>query len=554
MTIVGDGQTTKGVYPPTGTNVEALYYTNAAPATNEYDIWLTFNCASAINQIGAFLRVNTGAATFYRTAWNINTAKWDLYRFNAGTSTSLATAVGYTLTATHQYLLHFWVRNGRASGSAYLSAEITDLTAATATTNLFNAVVDTSPITATGTAALDFYNNGAASTTTTGLHAQEFKVTDVSNDVTIPVTDPNFYCSPYNWFSVGGSGAMQANNVKPTGTTGVRTTTVGYIKTSFNAPLYGIAALTVDVGSMVTGSVPSASFPIIKYSLDYGAFVVRQLLSTDLSIQIGSGLASGTHTLLIQVMALSQAYDLYTTPVEQVTINNLIVSAGSSGSVALTGNLAVRPNIALVLGDSITAGQQILSASYPAISGYDGGLAYSSMLQEILNAEVGAKGYGSTGFSVAASSQTGNVPALISSWSQYDNTNAMDTSIVPNYVIEMDGANDGSSITQSLVAAWLTAVRAVWPSVWIFSVNPPEVTTAASAKSAAVTAASDARMVYLNPLGHLSNMFQYPTPSWVAIDGLHPNYRTHGVLAGTIGQGIFTAINGPYVSTFIIGF
>jgi hypothetical protein len=304
---------------------------------------------------------------------------------------------------------------------------------------------------------------------------------------------------------------------------------------------------------MVTGSVPSASFPIIKYSLDYGAFVVRQLLSTDLEIQVGSGLTAGTHTLLIQVMALSQAYDLYTTPVEQVTINNLIVSAGSSGSVALTGNLAVRPNIALVLGDSITAGQQVLAASYPAISGYDGGLAYANQLQEILNAEVGVKGYGSTGFSVAASSQTGNVPALITSWNRYDNTNAMDTSIVPNYVIEMDGTNDGPSITQTLVANWLASVRAVWSTAWIFSVNPPGVSTAATPKSAAVTAAADAKMVYINPLGLLSNMFQYPTPSWVALDGLHPNYRTHGILAGTIANGVVTAVlNARNASTFII--
>jgi hypothetical protein len=196
-----------------------------------------------------------------------------------------------------------------------------------------------------------------------------------------------------------------------------------------------------------------------------------------------------------------------------------------------------------VLGDSITIANDVTSFSYPLLTGMEGTLAYSSLLGEILNAEVGVKGYGSTGFSVPPSSGTGNVPALINSWSQYDNSNAMDTSIVPDYVMEMDGTNDLGSITEGLVAAVLAAIRAVWSTAWIFSINPPGVTTAAAAKSAAVAAAGDAKIIYLNPVGTLSNLAQLGTPSWVSFDGLHPNYRTQAVIAGSIGQGVLTSVN-----------
>lgn len=286
--------------------------------------------------------------------------------------------------------------------------------------------------------------------------------------VTIPVTDPNWFWSPYSTES-NGVGAIGANNVRSDATWAQWGLAGGYCALGFSGTSIDIE---MDTSMLTAAAVPTTKWPVILYSIDGGTETNVRLPATGTSLLSVTGLAAGNHTIyLLFERADVGSYDRWVTPANCARLTSAIVDVGAS-SVPLTGQLAPRPKNLLAYGDSILEGLSMKGIGV----GQSAQSVWANFLAEALDANLGQIGCGSQGWTHTG---TGGFVALPSSWDQYHGgasrlTGGLFTP-VPDYIVNIHGANERTSLnglTSTTVSDWLAAVRAAAPGAWIFSVMP----------------------------------------------------------------------------------
>jgi lysophospholipase L1-like esterase len=342
---------------------------------------------------------------------------------------------------------------------------------------------------------------------------------------TIPVTNTNWYFSPYTSYS-DGAATLGSNNVR-TDATKVIWSNAGYFQASFT----GSATLVVSVAE--TGIASGA----VRWSIDNLPTTTTALSGSDTTITLAaSGLATGAvHSVWFE---LADAYGVggnrwNSPPTQSLQITGLVLDTGGS-IVTPTAEVAQRPSNVLVFGDSISEG-----TSWNGVGTFDATRSYAYSLARTLNAEIGQIGFSNQGWITA----TGAIPQFTSSWNLYF-TGATRLGLggvagklfpIPDAIFVNHGTNDTTSV-QAAATAWIAAARAaVNPTTPIFIMIPFNGTHKAEL-TAAVAAAADP-FTYLIDIGLVlapSGVVASPVAGRWSIDGVHPSGEGAGWIGGMV--------------------
>lgn len=353
-----------------------------------------------------------------------------------------------------------------------------------------------------------------------------------SNEVTVrtwnAVNTTNWFFSPYNWY-------------KSSGTYAITNTPGAYCKIEFSGTSL---ALKVDVSALSGAGVSASNYPTIAYSVDGAALTRYQLLSSDTSLTLATGLAAGTHTLELILVGSWWSTDRWTTPVMALKITGLALDndASLSSPTTYTGRM-------VIYGDSVAEGYEALTHGV-SVANQDAGQANGLLIARAFQCEVGVIGFAGQGFTTTGG---GNVPDLEDSWDEYYNAQSRLSggafSPAPDYVISTMGQNDSSGVqtaVQNLITAWRTAA----PSAKIVFCSPADLANA-SAISAGVTASGDANAFYVTTGEDLIG-------SWSSGASLrwsnanHLSVRGHARYAAIIAKEIQDAVGGGSSSVVIV--
>jgi lysophospholipase L1-like esterase len=269
---------------------------------------------------------------------------------------------------------------------------------------------------------------------------------------TIPVTDPNWFFSPSNWYVSGAAFAETQN-------------TGAYFKIGFTGTS---VALQVDVSTLVG---PAAQWPLIRYQIDQNALQDIRLKQQDAILPLNSqALAPGPHSLTVWFVAANLHIDRWQIPSEVVRITGLLIDAGGS-----TSPPALRPVRMMFFGDSITAGVATESPSSNSLIGDDGTHSYAYACAAGLNAELGVVGFPGQGWTVSFLADSTNVPPFPETWNQQFAGQPRSFLPRPDYVVVMLGGGDFLAAADpgnipNAVTAWLVVARETLASSKIFVV------------------------------------------------------------------------------------
>ena len=370
---------------------------------------------------------------------------------------------------------------------------------------------------------------------------------------TFPVTSANIYFSPYNWFSVGGSGAMSANNTRATGTTSVTTQSPGaYMKiATTGSPAGGFVRLGFDPSGYNT--LTAANCPVLCWSED-GGTMQSLLLVYNAAVQtltLDASTTAGAHTFQVWFKgtvlnsgnSMGDRWNYAPSGPNAagiVKILNVQTDAGTTLAAPI-----IQPNILLVYGDSITEGADTIgSANGP--NDQDSTVTYGFLLAQALNAEVGIIGFSSQGYEQPG---YGNVPAFPAAWSFY---NAGNSRLIggllapaPTHIVVAHGRN-GATIAAD-VTGMATSLRNAAPSANIFFAVSPNQAAQSVLASAVATARGTDTKVYLADPG--VNMISPLTSN----DTIHPNERYGQPRYGAaIAQAIQSKLGGTNSVTTVL--
>lgn len=365
--------------------------------------------------------------------------------------------------------------------------------------------------------------------------------------VTVPVTDPNWLWAPYTTYS-DGAGALGANNVRAGSTYAQWNLAGGYCKLGFSGTSI---AVNMDTAPLTAGAISTASWPVIRYSVDNGAFTDLRMPSTGTVFVSVTGLAAGSHTLSIffERGSNSGGHDRWTAPANVARFTGAALDDGAS-AVAPSGAIARRSKNAILYGDSIVEGLTMLGLGV----GQGAQETWAHYLGVALDAELGQVGCGSQGWTHTG---VGNYVPLPSAWDKYhNNASRLFSGLLspaPDYVICNHGANERTSLsgmTAGTVSDWLAAVRAAAPTAWICMVAPfgqwtsgvmANISTGTAAYKAA---AGDSKVVLIDlgvPASLGINVAAGGTPTYWSTDGVHPGTVMHAMLGAQVASAIKTA-------------
>ena len=546
----------------TGTNT--CYFANVFGASVSPSFYLYRDAAGTITQVGSTGSSTSATvgdrlrATLAVTGASPATLTMTLY--DVTTSTTLGTAT--TTDSTGPQVAGQWgvvggsgtavsyLRTATFSTAAPLSVSPSSLTASTSG----NAVTLTDPsivagttfslsstgtgaaITAGGTAtgsgsAVLTVSAGTAGTITYSDSADAATATQpvTSATVTTAVTSANLYFSPYNWFSVGGSGAMQNNNVRATGTTSVTTANPGaYLKLApVSSTSAGTVSLTLDTAPL--SGVPSANCPTLCWSVDGGAMQSALLASGVNTLSLAGSLSAASHTVQVWLRSVtltstSAMGDRWTYSATAPTGASVvkILNVQTDGGTTLAAP-TIRPNTMLWLGDSKAEGADAVgSANGP--NDQDSTVTFVPLVAQAYNAEVGVLGWSSQGYEQAG---YGNVPALSSAWNSYFSGQSRLIggllSPAPTYIVSTHGRN-GATVAGDITAL-SAALRTAAPSAKTFFAVPDDLFAESAITSGANTAhASDANTFLID--AGVNFMSPLTSNDTVHLNGLrgHPRY------------------------------
>lgn len=300
-----------------------------------------------------------------------------------------------------------------------------------------------------GSKSISVTNNGALSNPTALSYLAS------SGSGILPVTNPQLFWSPYNWYS-DGVGAMADTNVKAGSTYAQSNTPGAYLK--FRVTLLTTGNITISLDNAHLSTIVAGEFPQISVSRDNQAPVLTQLSGTTTqTITLASSLAAGTYDfcVLFQAVGLISGGDRWTTPRESVKITAVTIPADATLIAA-----RLRAGRMVIFGDSITEGLHNKGTTL-AVADQDAGYTWAHMVAAALDCEVGIVGFGGQGW---ADPGICNVPTFTSSWDLYSaGRSRLQTALLvptPNRILVAHGENDtsGGSLSATITST-LAAIR-----------------------------------------------------------------------------------------------
>ena len=347
--------------------------------------------------------------------------------------------------------------------------------------------------------------------------------------ITIPVSDTNWFFSPFNWY-LNGSAFAQSQSPG------------AYFALRFAGTR---AALAVDVASLSGAGVNPSGWPVIRWQIDSGPPQDHRLKQADVLIQLNSqALAPGTHSLRVWFVGADRFQDRWLVPVESVRVTGLVIDA-----VGSTLPPALRPGGMVFFGDSITEG---VATECKKLDCNDATHAYPYACAAALNVEFGVVGFAGQGWTVSTIAASG-VPPFPETWESQFAGQPRSFVPAPDYVVVVHGANDALARFPGDVAnalqAWIGNARDVLRGSKIFVVVPfggyerDELTQGFNAYQAA----ADDRNAYLIDLGPEaevglnSGFVKGGTPT--SYDGIHPTAARSAELGAMLAQAIQEALS-----------
>ncbi len=498
-----------------------------------------FNAGTGAMTIGFFVRLSasiTGTQVVVGSQAG-NTAFWigisankATYSLGGSASFAVTESGGPALNDGNDHLVIFR-RDG--SGNATLSVDGVDYSAAATTfsqplgssSNQLGVLnFDGNPATPLSFALVSGeakYAFGVVGTAITDAQVTSIYNAENASPVTVTVADANLKFSPYNWF-VNGS-------------TSARTVNPGSLKLGFSGTSIGVK---VDVSALT--SFPSTSYPKIKFSIDGGLATYYQLKSSDATVPLANGIASGSHVLQLWGAAL----DVYDggnggTPVatkwsgaNALVVDGFVLDAGAT-------TVPVTPQFTkswLAYGDSITEGEwQLGSSSSPsnAVAYADSTSSHVRFLAEAFGADVSNIGFGGQSWTTTFNS---DVPPLPSTWNFIFSGQARSFTTPPDYVSINMGSNGGLT-NSAVVTSFLTSLRAavgVRSQVVVFVPFGGYGRTAITAGVATYKLGNPSDNVFLIDLNDGRFVGTIGTPTLYLSDGLHPNAIGQAIVASEL--------------------
>lgn len=272
---------------------------------------------------------------------------------------------------------------------------------------------------------------------------------------TIPVSDTNWFFSPYNWY-VNDSAFAETQN------------TGAYFTLRFTGTQ---VALVLDVSPL--NGVSVLDWPKIRWQIDSSLPEDHRLKQSDSQLRLNSqALAPGPHSLMVWFVSSSTFHDRWIVPVESVRITGLVIDV--DGSILAP---VLYPARMLFFGDSITEGINTESAKPQGVVRSDATHAYTYGCAAALKAEFGVVGFAGQGWTVALGEAGQHVPPFPEAWKYQFAGQPRSFSPAPDYVVVVHGGGDGlvgipDPQVADAVQVWLGNARAALRKSKIFVVVP----------------------------------------------------------------------------------
>ncbi|MHB9037502.1 MAG: SGNH/GDSL hydrolase family protein [Armatimonadota bacterium] len=332
--------------------------------------------------------------------------------------------------------------------------------------------------------------------------------------------NPNIKLSPYVWKSTGSGSNARAEATFP--------------GAYFKAVVTGTSTIGVVIDGTGNTGCPSASMPVVEYSVDNGPFTAVPLTQTGavytFPVAVGMDTAA-SHKLEFYFRAADLGQNRWTAPTAHLRIVGVAVDDGGSLS-----SCPIRSKKAIGYGDSITEGVGVdgYFTSWQVLGPNNARGAWLGLVCAALDCEYGQVGSGGEGLVTEYA-----VPGLVTAWDHYDSTTSRLLNGLllpePDYLFCCHGNNDSVNI-QSAYIGWLSTVRTACPNTRIFCIVPPagvhrtEITAAVNARNQA----GDAKVYLIDtplvtPL--MSNLGKATQGSY---DGGHPTQWGQGMFGTSV--------------------
>lgn len=231
-------------------------------------------------------------------------------------------------------------------------------------------------------------------------------------------------------------------------------------------------------------------------------------VASSITVPLPSANTWGKHNLKVTVEATAETVDRWNTQASAVQFTGIT----TTGTATLP---PVRPLKALVLGDSIVEGVRTLNMTATNTTDRSSSRAtWAYQLGDVLDAEVGVVGFGSTGLTHGGA---GNAPRLSGFWNQMwsGGPSRGVASTAPDYVVINQGTNDTSAtdITTDYTLV-LNSIITATSGALIFCMLPFRPDHASEIQAAIAACTNPARCVYVDTTGWWN--------SADAPDALHP--------------------------------
>lgn len=328
-----------------------------------------------------------------------------------------------------------------------------------------------------------------------------------------PVSDTNWFFSPYNWcFPPGDTSAAVATTIN----------NGAYFRVGFSGRS---AAVHFDTSALRASNVPLEKFHTLLYRIDRGGLVNVKLPPT--SLTVASELdPTRPHELELIVCYNELFMDRWKVPGISVTVTGLELDAN-----AKTLPTPARDRRVLVYGDSLG-------------DGYGSFVCY---MCELLDVEYGVAAFRGLGWMCGVHP---DVPAFLESWSSYFAGSSRLTNGTlqppPDLICVALGTNDHFEATNDDalmpgVINWLREARSAAPNADIAVTIPfggfkREALTAAVRKYASISGDRRVHLVDLGPEAERGLNSPGAPPNELSHDGIHPQPARQKVLGEMLGR------------------
>jgi hypothetical protein len=338
-------------------------------------------------------------------------------------------------------------------------------------------------------------------TDSAGLLSAASATTTATSTVQIAHNNANVFYSPSNWDDRG----TFMSSANPG----------AYARLAFSGTSVGVK---VEVAAMVSASLPSGSYPIVRTVIDGVSFADTQLTSSS-TVIVRSGLAAGAHTLDMYFLAADiNNGDRWVTPVNAVRIAGFTLDSGAAVSA-----VAKRSKTALFFGDSIWEGYLAAGTVTTQPAGNNSLLTTVPALAKAFDAEYGTIAFSGQGYQVAGNNGAVAFPSAYAMHSSGRSRLVAGLfSPAPDYIFVQHGTN--GTTTQADVQAMIGNLRTAAPNARILMLVPAngraraQITAAVAAVTNPAVNLIDIGTGYATGIGAFAG-----GANLYSLDGLHPN-------------------------------